>query len=241
MEYFGQAILNFFKQLIIWAPGLLLGVILHEVAHGYAAYKSGDPTAKNMGRLSLNPIAHIDLFGSILLPLLLILLNSNIIFGYAKPVPINPNYFRDFKKGLRYTSIAGPGTNLIIAFVVGSLYGFFIYITKLLFNFPIGRMLSGSAGSQLLNLINQMFISAIYINIFLAIFNFIPIPPLDGSKILASFLPDDAMYRFLSIGRFGFIFIFILLFLGGSIFWAVISPIFKFLLNICLWWQYIIT
>ena len=240
MISFGQEITGFFLKIIIWAPGMLLGVILHECSHGYIAYKSGYSTAKNMVRLTLNPIAHIDLFGSILLPLLLILVNSSIIFGYAKPVPINPGYFRNFRKGIRYTSLAGPVANIIIAFIIGSFYGLFYYILKILFNFPISIFLSGNIGSQFISIIQQMFVATIYINIFLAIFNFIPIPPLDGSKILASFLPDNAMYKFLSMERFGFIFIFIILFLGGRIFWTILSPLFSFLYNACLWWQYII-
>ena len=90
MAGLGQAIIDFLKQLVTWLPGLIMGVVLHEYAHGYIAYRSGDPTARNLGRLTLNPIAHIDLFGSVLLPLLLILINSGIVFGYAKLVPINP-------------------------------------------------------------------------------------------------------------------------------------------------------
>ena len=89
----GINILDFLKKILIMLPGLYLGVVLHEVAHGYIAYRSGDPTARNLGRLTLNPVPHIDLFGSILLPLILILFGSNFIFGYAKPVPINPGYF----------------------------------------------------------------------------------------------------------------------------------------------------
>ncbi len=235
MSGLGQTVLDFLRQLITWAPGLIMGVVLHEYAHGYIAYKSGDNTAKSLGRLTLNPIAHIDLFGSILLPLLLILINSGIIFGYAKPVPINPGYFRNYRKGLRYTSLAGPVTNLIFAFVVGLVYGLFFYIF-----FKLTNVTSDTFGFNVFNLISQVFQGAIYINIFLAILNFIPIPPLDGSKILASFLPDEAMFRFLSLGRFGFIFIFIFLFLGGRIFWTVISPIFNFIYNICVWWLYLI-
>ncbi|MBA7564066.1 hypothetical protein ES708_05728 [subsurface metagenome] len=232
-----QEILNFLRQLITWVPGLIIGVVLHEYAHGYVAYKSGDNTAKSLGRLTLNPIAHIDLFGSILLPLLLILINSGIVFGYAKPVPINPGYFRNYRKGLRYTSLAGPVTNLIFAFIVGLVYGLFFYIFFKLTNV---MLTSDTFGFNAFILISQIFEGAIYINIFLAILNFIPIPPLDGSKILASFLPDEAMFKFLSLGRFGFIFIFIFLFLGGGIFWRVISPVFNFIYNICVWWQYLI-
>ncbi|MBN2073706.1 MAG: site-2 protease family protein [Actinobacteria bacterium] len=237
MGTFGQTIIDFLRQLITWLPGLAIGVIMHEYAHGYVAYKSGDPTAKNYGRLTLNPIAHIDLFGSILLPVLLILLNSGIIFGYARPVPINPAYFRNYRKGLRYTSLAGPATNLIIAFIAGLAYGLFFY---LIFRISGGFFDINSIGYRSFDLIKEIFSNMIYINIFLAIFNFIPIPPLDGSKILASFLPEQAMYRFLSIGRFGFIFIFIFLFLGGRIFWSVISPVFNFLYNAATWWQYLL-
>jgi len=237
MTGLGQEILDFLRQLITWAPGLIMGVVLHEYAHGYIAYKSGDNTAKSLGRLTLNPIAHIDLFGSILLPLLLILINSGIVFGYAKPVPINPGYFRNYRKGLRYTSLAGPVTNLIFAFVVGLIYGLFFYI---FFKITNGMLMSDTFGFKAFDLIGQIFRNAIYINVFLAILNFIPIPPLDGSKILASFLPDEAMFKFLSLGRFGFIFIFIFIFLGGRIFWTVISPVFNFIYNICIWWQYLI-
>lgn len=238
MANLGQSILDFLKQLLIWAPGLIMGVVIHEYAHGFIAFRNGDSTAKNMGRLTLNPIAHIDLFGSILLPLLLILINSGIIFGYAKPVPINPGYFRNYRKGLRYTSLAGPVANLIFAFAVGLLYGLFYYI---LFRITNGQMMPDSLGFKTFEIINQIFQGAIYINIFLAIFNFIPIPPLDGSKIVASFLPDEAMFRYLSFGRYGFIFIFLFLFLGGRVFWSIISPVFNFIYKGCIWWQYLIS
>ena len=233
----GTEIIDFLRQLLIAIPGLYLGVVLHEVAHGYVAFKNGDPTARNLGRLTLNPIAHIDIIGSIVLPLLLILLNSGIIFGYAKPVPINPGHFRNYRKGIRYSSLAGPATNLVVAFVVGLIYGLFIYILKVTgFSFDSA---STSMGYQVVIIVNLMFQSTIYINIFLAIFNFIPIPPLDGANILATFLPGNAMYKFLSIGRFGFIFIFILLFIGGRIFWGITSPAVAFLYNAFTWWSYL--
>ncbi|MDD5622054.1 MAG: site-2 protease family protein [Actinomycetota bacterium] len=238
MAGLGQSIIDFLRQLVTWLPGLIMGVVLHEYAHGYIAYRSGDPTARNMGRLTLNPIAHIDLFGSVLLPLLLILINSGIVFGYAKPVPINPSYFRNYRKGIRYTSIAGPVANLIFAFLIGLIFGLFFFIYIKISN---GITVSDTLGYKTFDLVSEIFRNTIYINIFLAIFNFIPIPPLDGSKILASFLPGEAMFRFLNLGRFGIIFIFIFLFLGGRIFWTVISPVFKFIYDICIWWQYLIT
>ncbi|MEE8324711.1 MAG: site-2 protease family protein [Candidatus Humimicrobiaceae bacterium] len=231
----GQSIIDFLISLVTWLPGLALGVILHEYAHGYIAYRNGDPTAKSYGRLTINPMAHIDLFGSILLPLILLLLNSGIVFGYAKPVPINPSYFKNYRKGIRYTSLAGPVTNLIVAFTVGLLYGLFFY---LVIRISGGLIDNGSMGFRVFTIFNQLFMNTIYINIFLAIFNFIPIPPLDGSKILASFLPYQAMQRYLSIGRFGFIFIFIFIFFIGRI--KIIFIAVDFLYNACTWWQYLL-
>lgn len=227
----GTEIISFLQQLLVVIPGLYLGVVLHEVAHGYIAYRNGDPTAKNLGRLSLNPIVHIDLFGSILLPLLLVLLKSGILFGYAKPVPINPGYFRNYRKGIRYSSLAGPATNFIIAFILGIIYSLMIYILKVS-GTPINEiMLSAGVGNRILQIVFSMVYFAIRINIFLGIFNFIPIPPLDGANILATFLPGNAMYKYLSIGRFGFIVVFAFIyFIGGYI-----GPVIGFLMNIFTW------
>ncbi|MDD3818717.1 MAG: site-2 protease family protein [Actinomycetota bacterium] len=233
----GQSIIDFLTKIVIWAPGLIMGVVIHECAHGYLAYKSGDPTAKNMGRLTLNPIAHIDLFGSIILPFILLLFGSNILFGYAKPVPINTAYFKNYRKGIRYTSLAGPAANLIFAFAVGLVYGIFYFIFVILIG---ARLSTGSIGFNAIILVNLIFQNAIFINIFLAIFNFIPIPPLDGSKILASFLPQNAMYRYLSMERYGFIFIFLFIFLFSRFLGFIITPVSNFFYNACTWWQYLI-
>jgi Zn-dependent protease len=239
----------FILQLIIAVPGIYLAVVLHEVMHGYIALKNGDHTAESLGRLTLNPIKHIDIFGSIIMPILLLLLRSNIVFAYAKPVPINPTYFRNFRKGLRNTSLAGPGTNLLLAFLLGSLYGLILFIISViskrpafeLLNEGLGYSFLESAKFTLFGVVSAIFVNAIRINIFLAIFNFIPIPPLDGSKIVASFLPEDAMYKYLSIGRVGFFIIFALLFLGGGLLWRFLDPAINFLfLNLGFWWRFLL-
>jgi len=239
----------FILQLVIALPGIYLAVVFHEVMHGYIALKNGDHTAESLGRLSLNPLKHIDIFGSIIMPILLLLLRSNIIFAYAKPVPINPTYFRNFRKGLRNTSLAGPGTNLLLAFILGSLYGLILFIISLISKRPAIELLNEGLSYSFLETVkvtlfgvaSAIFVNAIRINIFLAIFNFIPIPPLDGSKIVASFLPENAMYKYLSIGRIGFFIIFALLFLGGGLLWRFLNPAINFLfLNLGFWWRFLL-
>jgi Zn-dependent protease len=235
MNIFNEFLI-FLRALIVSLPGIYLAVVLHEYFHGYAAYKNGDSTAKNMGRLTLNPFAHIDIVGTIILPIFLLLLRSNILFAYAKPVPINPAYFRDYRKGIRYTSLAGPATNLILAFLLGSVMGLFYLTLNATTDFAQIQFITGNFSSSFFQITYDILNRAILINIFLAIFNLIPIPPLDGSKIVASFLPNNAMYRYLSIGRIGFILIFAFLLLGGGIFWRMFSPFINFIYRASLWW-----
>lgn len=167
---------------------LVVSAILHEVMHGVVADRLGDPTASLMGRLTLNPIPHLDPIMSILLPALLVFTGSPIIFGAAKPVPVNPIHFRDPKKDMAITALAGPLTNIALAIV-------FSQILKVL---PLNPLL-------------YTFLSWVVIyNLMLAIINLIPIPPLDGSKVLAAMLPNDLARTYLSIEQFG---IFILFFL----------------------------
>lgn len=181
---------------------LLLSVILHEIAHGYMALSLGDPTAKNAGRLTLNPIPHIDPIGSIAVPLLLVLFGSPILFGWAKPVPVNPYNLRDRKYGAAKVSFAGPGANLAIALFFGLLLRFF--------SGPIAEILPG---------VIPLFVGIVYLNLVLAIFNLLPIPPLDGSHILFDFLPPSlaSMRGFLL--RYGlFILLFFIFFLFRYLF-----------------------
>jgi len=150
---------------------LIISVVIHEVAHGYSAYALGDPTAKHAGRLTLNPIPHIDIIGSILVPAFLLLTGSSILFGWAKPVPFNPYNLKAGKWGPALVAIAGPASNLIIVLVFGLVIRF----------------------SAVLNIASTPFLEIssmiVILNIALAVFNLIPIPPLDGSKILFALIP----------------------------------------------------
>ncbi|OGE83539.1 MAG: hypothetical protein A3B10_03415 [Candidatus Doudnabacteria bacterium RIFCSPLOWO2_01_FULL_44_21] len=183
-------------SIVIFIFILLFSVIFHEVAHGLTAEKLGDPTARYAGRLTLNPISHIDLFGSILLPVFLLLINSPILFGAAKPVPVDYRNLRNVKRDMILVSFAGPLTNLILAALAAAVFRILPNISDL--------------GQGLL-------IQTVSLNLVLALFNLIPIPPLDGSKILASlfgFLDRGWMYAILSLERFGFILLILFLYTG---------------------------
>lgn len=189
---------------------LLFSVIIHELAHGYAAFSLGDPTAKYEGRLTLNPIKHLDPFGSIILPLLLFISGSPILFGWAKPVPVNPYNFRDKKWGELKVSLAGPMSNLGLAIFFGLILRFM----------PHSVLLSNQGILIALTYI-------VTINLWLAIFNLIPVPPLDGSWILFSFLPERFFYVKNFLRQYGVI-ILIFLILFGNFFWFnIISFLFK--------------
>lgn len=184
--------------IIIILPILIYSAILHEIAHGLVAERLGDPTARLMGRITLNPIPHIDPIMSILLPLILSLSPTHVIIGGAKPVPVDPFNFREPKKDMAIVSLAGPATNLLIAVVFG-------IVCRIIFpGFNLDMILSSGILGTILG-------TVVYINIILAIFNFIPIPPLDGSKVFALLLPDKEAATYLSIGTFGIMVIFFLL------------------------------
>ncbi len=165
--------------------------MFHEVAHGYAAYRLGDPTAKSQGRLSLNPFAHVDLFGTILLPGLLMLMNGPI-FGYAKPVPYNPTYFKDIRKGEAIVGLAGPAANLLMAVLAG-------VIAWLLYPWAYELVQS----SELFVWFYLGFLpSFAMINLCLMFFNLLPIPPLDGSSIIAPFLSNRALVKYYQVQQY---------------------------------------
>ena len=194
-------------MLILEFAILIYSVILHEIAHGWVADKLGDPTARLKGRLTLNPIPHIDPMMTILLPLVLVLTGSPIIFGAAKPIPIDPYNFRDPKKDIALTSAAGPITNILIAL-------FFAILAHVL---PLDVFLYGA-----------------YINVFLAIFNLLPLPPLDGFKVIGGILPDEYARTWLSFEKLGITFIIILLLFFGQIINNIVYPITRTILKLIL-------
>jgi len=186
---------------------LIVSIVAHEVAHGLAALWQGDRTAKDAGRLTLNPIPHIDPIGTIVLPVGMYLLGIPFLFGYAKPVPINPYYFRNLKYGEAMVAFAGPLVNII----------FVALFTTLLHTVPMEPVYQGVAQT------------AILINIVLALFNLMPIPPLDGSKILFAFIPQR-FYRFRkTLEGKGFLFWFIIIILIWQVFQPLVGWIFRIL------------
>jgi Zn-dependent protease len=176
-------------------------VILHEVAHGWVADRLGDPTARNAGRLTLNPVKHVDPFGSILLPAMLALARQNV-FGWAKPVPVNPARFQRPTEGMAITALAGPATNLLIALMVGRLgpfeqIGDRVFLTS---DAMWARILSG----------------LLLVNAALAVFNMLPIPPLDGSRLLPLVLPPEGRRIYAQIAPYGILILILLVFVFDS-------------------------
>ncbi len=196
---------------------LIPSVILHEVAHGYLADKLGDPTARLSGRLTLDPRPHIDPWLTLALPFFLLLAGSPVIFGAAKPVPIDSYNFKDPKKDTALTALAGPATNLLIAAILALLL----------------RLLSLGT-TDTLPLLSVLLELGLRVNVFLALFNLFPLPPLDGFKVLLGLLPDNTAQELLSLERYGFLIIFAVLFFFPQIIFGVIDPIYRQLLTLLL-------
>lgn len=170
-------------NIIIIIPVLLIALPFHECAHGYVAYKLGDPTAKDAGRLTLNPFRHLDLLGT------LMMLVASV--GWAKPVPINPGYFKNRKKGTILVAMAGPLSNLLLAFLFTLLWGL---VVKLI---SVDVIPVESETMYVIFMWIELFFEvSVLVNINLAVFNLIPVPPLDGSRLISAFVPEESYYRF---------------------------------------------
>lgn len=193
-------------EIVLQIAILILSVVIHEVSHGYAAYLLGDPTAKYAGRLTLNPIKHLDPWGSVIIPLLLVVSGAGIIFGWAKPVPYNPYNLKDQKKGPALVGAAGPLSNLALAIFAG-------------IGMRILYIMGNSNG-----LFFEILLIVVTINILLLVFNLLPIPPLDGSKLLYSVLPISEHTKMV-LDQYGFVFLLAVLYIFGGIFFKLISAI----------------
>jgi Zn-dependent protease len=200
-------------RLVLFAIPIIIAITFHEAAHGFVARHFGDDTAEKAGRITLNPLKHIDPFGTVILPLLLYLF-AGFTFGYAKPVPVNFRQLRNPRWDMIWVAAAGPGMNLLLAFVSAMLL----------------RFAAGGSGQSF---ITAMLLVSIQLNLILAIFNLLPLPPLDGSKVVAPLLPAPIAMRYLALGRYGMLFMLIILVLlpmisqrtGIDIFgWLVIRP-----------------
>lgn len=191
----------------IIAIPFFLGITCHEVAHGYVSYLLGDPTAKNAGRLTLNPIKHLDPLGTVTL-----LLTQMI--GWAKPVPINPNYYKDYRRGILYVSLAGPMANFAVMF-------FFVALLKIVV--IVSHNPDLGSNQFVLTPMANIAVAGIIINAVLGTFNLLPIPPLDGSKILACLLPGHLAAQFMRLEKYGFIILLVFAFTGGLS--MVLSPV----------------
>lgn len=193
------------SRIVFTLPGILLAITVHEFSHAYSAYRLGDPTSKHYGRLTLNPFAHIDIVG-----FLMLLLAG---FGWAKPVPVNPDYFKRRKLGYFIVSIAGPLSNIVLAILLTFTLGFYI-----------------RSGGNLI--ITTILFRSIQINVVLAIFNLFPIPPLDGSKLLFVFLPESFEYYYYRYQKYSYIILLALLVF--DIIDIVLFPAVEYVVNI-LW------
>ncbi|XOF33512.1 MAG: site-2 protease family protein [Candidatus Electrothrix sp. YB6] len=200
------------QKFLILAPPFLFALTFHELAHGYTAWKLGDPTAKEQGRLTMNPLRHLDPLGVIAFVLM------NI--GWAKPVPVNAGYFRNPQKGMLLTALAGPAANILLAVLSALVVKLLIVILAPVLPAPIfDPLLAMTAAS-------------VWINVMLAVFNCLPIPPLDGSKILMGLLPPKTAVEYAKMEPYGFILLLVLFYLG--IIGKVLMPIISFANNLLL-------
>jgi Zn-dependent protease len=203
------------EQVLIFLPVLLVSVVLHEVAHGWMALRQGDDTALRAGRLTLNPVPHLDLMGSLVIPMALLLMPGSVLFGWAKPVPVDPSRFREYRRGDILVSLAGVAVNLVLAVVCVALMAAAIWLSRLAPTIdPATSVLYRMAGL------------GVILNLILAVFNLVPLPPLDGSHVLYHFLPPGMREGYRSVGRYGLLILLALVFLVPGAISVILWPAF---------------
>ena len=205
---------NIIQSLAIYALPVIFAITLHEAAHGYVARHFGDPTAWKLGRISLNPLRHVDLWGTIIIPALLLLSHAGFLFGWAKPVPVDFSRLRRPKQDMLWVAAAGPGANLAMAFGWALLLKLAILMAPNTYSLPLAEM--ARAGIE--------------VNAVLMLLNLLPIPPLDGGRIAVSLLPPRAAWRFAQVERYGFVILLALLFLGGLNY--ILTPLLRTFLSL---------
>lgn len=204
--------LNLIQQVAVWALPVLFAITVHEVAHGWVAKQLGDPTALMLGRLTLNPLKHIDPIGTVLVPLILIVAGG-VIFGWAKPVPITAENLRHPKRDMALVAAAGPVSNLVMAFIWALIMKLALILPDSLMALALPLTYMGGAG--------------ITINVLLMVLNLLPVPPLDGSRVVAGFLPDPLAWKFSRIEHYGLIILLLLMVSGllGKVMWPPVEMV----------------
>lgn len=203
--------LNVIQQLAVWVVPVLFAITVHEVAHGWVANHYGDPTARMMGRLTLNPVKHIDPVGTVLVPGMMLLLGG-IVFGWAKPVPVNQDNLRDPRKHMMVVAAAGPGANLVMAVLWALVIWLGVAVSGFNDSIGFGIQYMGFAG--------------VTINVVLMVLNMVPVPPLDGSRVVSGLLPPKVAWQYNQIEPYGLIIVLVLLVTG--VLFGVLMPIVNF-------------